>query len=72
MAVCAATANGNASRLVRGENVGYISIGFGFAPINVCERLAGSIDHLEAARNLLNGLWCWEALHAALEPFSGS
>jgi hypothetical protein len=33
----------------------YVSIGFCLAPINVSERLAISIKHLEAARYLLHG-----------------
>ena len=32
-------------------------------PINVSERLAASINGLEAARYLLNGPWGWEASH---------
>src|SRR5262249_12275331 len=40
IAVCVATANGNASRLVHGENVRYVSIGFCLAPIK-CKREIG-------------------------------
>ena len=41
---CAETANGNAFRLVRGENAGYVSIGFCLPPIDVSERLAGVVN----------------------------
>ena len=35
----------------------FTSIGFCLPPIDVSERLAVSIKHLEAAWNLLNGPW---------------
>jgi hypothetical protein len=43
------TANGNASRLVHGENVRYVSISFCLAPIDVSDRLAASIFDFVAA-----------------------
>ena len=53
---------------------GNVSIGFCLMPINVSERLAVSIKHLEAAqaataRNLLNGPRRWEASHSGTASY---
>ena len=48
---------GDAPRLVHGQHMGNVSIGFALTPIDVSEILAGSILHLVAAWNLLNGPW---------------
>jgi hypothetical protein len=48
---------GNAPSLIHGQHIGYVSIGFGLAPIHVSERLAVSILHFVAAWNLLNRPW---------------
>jgi hypothetical protein len=47
----------NAPRLIHRQHIGDVGIGFCLAPVNVSERLAASIEHLEAARYLLNGPW---------------
>ena len=55
---------GNASSLIHRQHMGYVSIGFCLAPINVSERLAVSIEYLEAAWNLLDRPWGEEASHS--------
>ena len=50
-----------APRLIHGQHLCYVSIGFCLTRINVTERLAVSILHLIAAWNLLNGPWWGEA-----------
>src|SRR5262249_45279201 len=47
-----------ASSLIHRQHLRYVSIGFRLAPIDVSERLAGSILHFVA---LLNSPRCWEA-----------
>src|SRR5262249_41534946 len=54
IAVCAVTANGNASRLVHREHVTDVSIGFCLSPVHIGKRLPVSIEHFEAAWHLLD------------------
>ena len=45
------------------EHLGDVSVSLGLAGIDVSESLAVRVDHLEAARYLLDRPWCWEASH---------